>query len=366
MKIVVIGLRGIPNIQGGVETHCEELFPRLAKMGFEICLVRRSCYVHSSDKLEEYKGVRLKTIFTVHKKNLEAILHTFLAVIWAKSQKPDIVHIHAVGPAILTPLARFLGMKVVFTHHGPDYDRAKWGKVAKTILRLGEKWGTKYANEIIVISEVIRQSLMRKYNRLNSHLIFNGVNKRVFPKERFYLDKLNLKSREYIFTLGRFVEEKGFDLLINAYRDLAQDNFKLVIAGDADHEVPYSQKLKKLANDNDVILTGFIKGEELIQLFSNARLFVLPSFHEGLPISLLEAMSYQLPVIVSDIPANIQISLPQHNYFVTGDIESLKKCLRDQLRKPFEPVEYNMSPYDWDKIANQTAAIYRNMINPQE
>lgn len=153
MKVVVTGTRGIPNILGGVETHCEELFPRMVQKDIDITIVRRKSYVH--DSLAEYQGVKLVDITTPKKKSLEAVIHTFKAILKARSLHADIVHIHAIGPALLTPLARLLGMQVVFTHHGPDYDRDKWGVAAKTMLKLGERMGVMFANEVIVISEVI-------------------------------------------------------------------------------------------------------------------------------------------------------------------------------------------------------------------
>ena len=363
MKIIVIGTRGIPNFQGGVETHCEELYPRLVSLNYKIHLVRRSCYVPENDKLTEFEGVKLTNIFTVRRITTETLLHTFLAVLWARLKGTDILHVHAIGPAIMIPLARILGLKVVFTHHGPDYDRAKWGPVARFVLRIGERWGTFFANEIIVISDVIKDSLEKKYHRTDTNLIFNGVNQQHFSDKSDYIESLGLKSRKYVFTLGRFVEEKGFDVLIRAFNDLDQNEFRLVIAGDADHELPYSKQLKKLASYNNVVLTGFVKGEKLLQLFSHARLFVLPSFHEGLPISLLEAMSYRLPVLVSDIPANKQISLPGKTYFTTGDEKALSKGIREILEKKFELVDYDMSPYNWDKIAEQTAEVYKKVKN---
>jgi glycosyltransferase involved in cell wall biosynthesis len=362
MRIIVIGTRGIPNIQGGVETHCEELYPRLAKLNYRINLVRRSCYIPENDNLDEYKGVKLKSLFTVRRKTTETLLHTFIAVLWARKKGTDILHVHAIGPAIFIPLARLLGLDVVFTHHGPDYNRAKWGPLAKFVLRLGEKWGTRYANEIIVISDVIKKLLEEKYKRFDTNLIFNGVSTPVFSERTDYLNSLGLLPRKYVFTLGRFVEEKGFDFLIKAFKEMKQTEYRLVIAGDADHEIPYTKQLKKLAGSNNVVLPGFIKGEELRQLFSHARLFVLPSFHEGLPISLLEAMSYRLPVLVSDIPANKQVSLPDNKFFITGNEDSLKTGLENLLGQEFKPVDYDMTPYDWDKIALQTDEIYKKIF----
>lgn len=362
MRIVVTGTRGIPDIQGGVETHCEELFPRLVKLGVDVSVLRRSCYVPSEDKLNEYKGVKLKTIYAPHNESLEAIIHTFLAVLWAKINKAQIVHIHAIGPGTMVPFARLLGLKVVFTHHGPDYDRKKWGRAARFFLRAGEKFATTYANEVIVISDVIRKLLIEKYSRGNTNLIFNGVSAPVFSLNTEFINSLGLESRKYIFTLGRFVEEKGFDLLIRAFSRVKYKDYRLVIAGDSDHETAYSRRLKALARDNDVVLTGFVKGEKLRQLFSHARLFVLPSYHEGLPISLLEAMSYRLPVIVSDIPANKQIELSKDRFFISGNENSLYEKLNQHLSCDFEPVDYDMAPYNWDLIALHTKQVYDQVI----
>ncbi len=359
MRIVVTGTRGIPNIMGGVETHCEELYPRLVKLGHEVILIRRTCYVHEAEKQTEYKGVKLLDVFAPKKKSIEAFLHTFLAVIKALFLKADVLHIHAIGPALFTPFARLLGLKVVFTHHGPDYDRDKWGKLAKTILKLGEKLGVKYANEVIVISEPIRELIAKKYGRKDSHLIYNGV---VLPEKSTkidYLTQVGVEPKKYVFAMGRFVPEKGFDLLVNAFKASKYfSEYKLVIAGDADHEDDYSKSLKQLAKDNGVVLPGFIKGESLNQLLTNARLFVLPSYHEGLPIALLEAMSYHLDVLVSDIPANKAVGLVDENYFRNRNKDSLVHALNNKYSNATSGIAYNLEAYNWGTITKQTLEVY--------
>lgn len=359
MKIAVIGTRGIPNIQGGVETHCQELYPRLAQSGYDVTIIRRSCYVEKDNQLSEYKGVKLKDIYAPKKKSLEAIVHSILAVIEAKNMKADILHIHAIGPALVTPLARLLGLKVVLTHHGPDYDRQKWGRLAKLMLKSGERLGVHYANEVIVISEVINQIIQQKYNRNDAHLIYNGVPEHTKDSDSTsYLQSLGIEKQQYILTMGRFVPEKGFDLLIHAFKEIKNNPFKLVIAGDADHETPYSSQLKTLAKEEGVILTGFITGKKLQEITAHARLFVLPSFHEGLPIALLEAMSYRLDVLVSDIPANMEVNLPEESYFQTGNVEALGAALEKKLSNAYSLKSYDMSLYNWDTIAKQVAEVY--------
>ena len=263
MKIVVTGTRGFPNILGGVETHCEELFPRIVEKGFDVVVIRRKSYVRN--KLSMYKGVTLYDIPNFKIKPFESIIHTIRAIWVAKTKfHADIVHIHAIGPALLTLFARSLRLKVVFTHHGPDYDRAKWGKIAKLMLRLGERMGCTYANEVIVISNVINDLIKKKYGRNDAYLIHNGVNPAITADDPEYLSRLGVESRKYVFAMGRFVPEKNFHALIKAFSNLNQSEYKLVIAGDADIEDKYSLELKAMAKEKNVILTGFIKGHEQI------------------------------------------------------------------------------------------------------
>lgn len=361
MKIVVTGTRGIPAIMGGVETHCEELFPRVVALGYDVTVMRRSSYV--ADSLTEWHGVKLVDIPTPRKKAFEAIVHTVRAVIAARRLGADVVHIHAVGPALVTPLARLLGMKVVFTHHGPDYDRDKWGTAAKMMLRLGEMLGCRFANRVIVISDVIRNLIASKHGRTKGvSLIYNGVpaaDKCHFPE---YFSELGITEGNYVLGMSRFVPEKNLHHLIEAFSRVKSEGLKLVIAGDSDFPDEYSEGLKRQAREAGVVLTGFVKGQKLHSLLTNARCFVLPSSHEGLPIALLEAMSYGLPVVVSDIPANLEVGLPDKCYFPVGDVDTLASRLRVLCDAPVERIDYDMAKYDWDQIAKEVSDVYRSLL----
>lgn len=364
MKIIVLGTRGIPGIMGGVETHCEELYPKIVNIGDSVTLITRSPYVLEKN-ITSYKGVKLKHLYAPKIKALEAIIHSFLGVLYAGYKRPDILHIHAVGPMIVTPIARLLGLNVIVTNHGPDYDRQKWGKVAKAMLKLGEYLGTKTANQVIVISEVINNIIKDKYNRRDAVLIYNGVKFPEIAKNNDYICSLGLENKKYAIAVGRFVEEKGFSDLIKAYSALKTD-IRLVLVGDADHTSNYSENLKKSAIKNGVILTGFIKGEKLNQIFSHAKLFVMPSYHEGLPIALLEALSYNLDVLVSNIPANLEVGLESENYFDVGNIDQLSLKLNNCFSKPLKSNDYSVKikdNYDWDKIALRVSSVYGRLIN---
>ena len=375
MKIVVTGTRGIPNVMGGVETHCEELFPRIAAMGEDVTLIRRSSYVAPDNptvgdgNVHEWRGVKLVDIATPKKKSFEAIVHTFCAINEAKRFRADVLHVHAIGPALLVPYARLLGMKVVFTHHGPDYDRDKWGKAAKMILKLGERMGCKFANEVIVISDVIKSLISRKYGRTEHvHLIYNGVPSPEICDYPEYFEELGIEKGKYILGMCRFVPEKNLHHLVSAFAEIKKikneniKGLKLVLAGDTDFEDEYSRGLKEMARKNGVVLTGFIKGRKLHSLLTNCCCYCLPSSHEGLPIALLEAMSYKVPVVVSDIPANLEVGLPKGDYFPCGNVEALAAKLKETVSKPLQKVDYDMGKYDWDKIAKQVDDVYKSLL----
>ena len=365
MKIFVTGTRGIPDIPGGIEKHCQELYPLIAAKGHEVILATRIPYV--TVQKQEWAGVLLEHIFAPHKKSLEAIVHTFLAIIRARLLNVDIVHIHAVGPGLVVPFARLFGLKVVVTNHGPDYDRQKWSRTAKAMLRLGEYLGGKFANEIIVISPVISEIIARRCRR-QSNLVYNGVSVPQKSMSTDFLAQQSIIPGNYILAVARFVPEKGLHDLLEAFKHVG-GNCQLVIAGDADHETEYSRKLKRMAaGDKRVILTGYVTGEDLNQVYSYARFFVMPSYHEGLPIALLEAMSYGLPVLISDIPANKEVALSPERFFRCGDVEELQEKIELLLEKGLsekERQDYELQiaeKYNWLKIAEQTVAVYKKAL----
>lgn len=365
MKIFVTGTRGIPNIPGGVEKHCQELLPLIAAKGHETILCTRNSYV--TQRIDEWHGVKLIGCYAPRIKSFEAIVHTFLTLLKAWWHCPDVVHIHAIGPSLLTPLAMLMGLKVVVTNHGPDYDRQKWGVAARAMLRLGEYLGGRFANEVIVISQVIADIVRKRCGR-DANLIYNGVSLPEKSESTDFLDRIGIKPGRYVLAVARFVPEKGLHNLVETFKGII-GNYQLVIAGAADHETDYSKNLRKMATiDNRIILTGYITGESLNQIYANARLFVLPSYHEGLPIALLEAMSYGLSVLVSDIPANKEVQLLAERYFRCGDVVDLKEKMETLLHKEVSEKERNEmraqieEKYNWDKIAEQTIEVYKKAI----
>lgn len=368
LRIAVLGLRGFPEIQGGVERHCQELYPRLTKYDCDITVLARKGYVKAYPY--RYNGVKIIPLWAPKIKSLEAICHTVFGMFWLSKRRKDydILHIHAIGPSLLAYAARRLGFRIVVTNHGPDYDRQKWGKIAKRMLRLGEKIGARYAYQVIAVSNHIRNMLFEKYGSVAIY-IPNGVNIPELEPAGTTLSDFNLESGHYFLSVGRLVPEKGFHDLMEAFAKL-DTGWKLAIVGDADHEDSYSINLKKRADKIDgIIMTGYQKGRVLKELYSNAGLFVLPSYHEGLPIVALEAMSYSLPMLVSDIPANKEVALPEET-FPVGNIEILSKKLNNFLKNPsslnspeiLSGKKHRLeTEFNWDIIAQQTFELYQTV-----
>ena len=368
MKVMMLGLRGFPNVQGGIERHAECLCPLLVRLGCELEVIVRSSY-QATETSNTWLGVHFRRLWAPKAKGLEAVIHTALGVLYAGFvNRPDLLHIHAVGPALMTPLARLLGLRLVVTHHGPDYDRQKWGCGARTLLRLGERCGMRWANARIVISGLIRDLVHTKYGRA-SVLIPNGVQLPEVPRTTKSLDQFALKVGKYVLLVGRLVPEKRHLDLIEAFREAALPDWRLVLVGASDHPDAYAREvLAAAANASEVVCTGFQTGLALQELYANAGMFVLPSSHEGLPIAMLEALSYGLPVLASDIPANVEVGLPSEHYFPLGDVSALTAQLRDFASKPLLDEDrearrvWVMDRYDWHDIAKQTLDVYRDVV----
>lgn len=364
MKIAVIGTRGFPGVQGGIENHCEQLYTHMNKDECDVTVFTRKQYV--APNMFKYKNVSLVPLSCPDGKYLEAIFHSLKSVFAARKINPDLIHSHGIGPSVITPLCRLLGMKVVVTNHGPEYRRKKWPLFAKIFLRFCEWMSMRFATEIIAVSDTIAQDIKEKFNR-EAAVIPNGVDMpdRVNPRQS--LEMYGLEKMKYIIAVGRIVPEKGFDDLIDAFTECKFSGWKLCIVGEADHEDRYSINLKaKVKAAKDVILTGFLTGEPLRELYSSAGLFVLPSYHEGLPIALLEAMSYGLSCIASNIPANKNIELSEERFFKVGDIKSLKDKLEMFIKSPMTENERNQEigliseKYNWRRIAQMTLDVYKD------
>ncbi len=367
MKIAMIGHKRVPSREGGVEVVVEELATRLVKKEHQVDVYnRRGKNIQDKNadkdkkKMKEYKGVKIITIPTINKKGIDALLYSFFASIRALFGKYDILHYHAEGSCAMLWIPHLFKKKIVVTIHGLDWQRSKWGGFATKYIKFGEKLAVKYADEIIVLSKGLQKYFKDTYSR-DTVFIPNGVNKPTI-KEVDIIKKYGLEKDNYILFLARIVPEKGLHYLIEAFKQIDTDK-KLVIAGGASHTNDYLEKIKKMASeDNRIIMTGFVQGQELEELFSNCYLYCLPSDVEGMPLSLLEAMSYGCTCLVSNIEENVQVIGEYAKTFKKSSIKDLKKILFNMLnterRKKEEISNYVLKKYNWDLIIEETEKLY--------
>jgi len=370
MKIAFLGHKRIPSREGGVEIVVEELASRMVNLGHTVTCYNRTGK-HALNKnekiisLKEYKGIKLKKVFTIDVKGLAAMTSSFFATIMILFSRAEVVHYHAEGPCAWLWIIKLLSRKkIIVTIHGLDWQRAKWGGVATKFIKFGEKMAVKYSDEIIVLSKNVQNYFKSTYNR-ETVFIPNGVNKPKIKKADEIIKNYNLKKDEYILFLGRLVPEKNVHCLIEAYKKI-KTNKKLVIAGSASDTNDYYLKLIEMAKENpNIIFTGFTQGNELDELYSNSYIYCLPSDLEGMPLSLLEAMSYKNCCVTSDIDECSEVLEDKGFTFKKSNVKELAKILQKLCDDPKlvekykeSAQQYILNKYDWNKVVKETLALY--------
>lgn len=371
MKIAMIGHKVVPSRRGGIENVLTTLCPMLVEKGHEV-----TCYNRSSDKVEneyigtvvnnEYKGVRIKKALTLNVRGVSAMIASFTAAICASFKDYDVVHFHAEGPCAALWIPKLFGKKCIATVHGLDWQREKWGKgFASKYIKFGEKVLAKYADEVIVLSEAARDYFKETYNR-DTVIIHNGINRPVRRDANVIKKEYALKKDGYISIVSRLTAEKGIHYLIDAYNRITTDK-KLVIAGDTSDTDDYVSFLKEKAAQNpNIIFTGFVSGDILDEIYSNAYITVLPSDLEGMSLTLLESLAYRTALLCSDIPENVSVAEDKAMYFEKGNIEDLADKLQlmcddstvvENLRNGAD--DFILNKYSWQDVAEMTCTLYK-------
>lgn len=380
MKIAFIGHKRIPSREGGIEIVVDELATRMVDRGHQVIAYNRSGHnvagsefdgvANGHGKRFSYHGVNVVSVPTIEGKGLAALSSSFFATLQAIKAKPDVIHYHAEGPCVMLRLAHWAGIRTVATIHGLDWQRAKWGKFASMYLKLGERTAARCADEVIVLSRGVQEYFQRTYGR-STRLIPNGIE----PVESVAADliakKWGLVKDSYVLFLGRIVPEKGVHYLIDAFKRLDTGK-RLVIAGGASDSAEYYESVRKAAgSDPRIVLAGFTQGAELAELYSNAYAYVLPSDLEGMPMSLLEALSYGNCCLTSDIPECADVLKGENGVmhgvtFRQGDVDDLAARLRELLDHPDtvaafgkDTAAYVTGRYNWDKVVQATLKLYR-------
>ena len=360
-NIAIFGHKRIPSREGGVEIVVEELGTRLVQKGYHVtCFNRRGHHVSGAQfdkkELHEYKGIDIRYVFTIEKKGFAALTASFFAALRTAFGNYDVVHIHAEGPAFFSWLPKLFGKRVVCTIHGIDWAREKWNNgLASKFIHMGEKCAVRFADEIIVLNRGEQKYFQKQYGR-KTWLIPNGVNRPVRREADLISQKWGLEKDSYILFLGRIVPEKGIRYLIESFQKIHTDK-KLVIAGGASDTGKYMEELKEFAgNDKRIIFTGFVQGKLLGELYSNAYLYTLPSSLEGMPLSLMEAMSYGNCCLTSE---DCGVT------FRKGSVKDLREKLQDLCDHPEvvksykeKSADFICGKYNWDRIVQETIQLY--------
>jgi glycosyltransferase involved in cell wall biosynthesis len=369
MRIAMLGAKAIP-CPGGIQTYTEQIGRRLAERGYDVTIYCRRHFLPTGSQFppDDYRGMHRVLTHGMSGKYTDAITHAFSSALHAKRQDYDVVHIHGSAQAVVTPLLKMMRRQpVVVTVHAMDWKGAKWGSASSRMMRWGGRVPTKWADEITVVSRHLQEHYLHEFGRATTY-IPTGVDLPDLPPPQLITEKLGLEGRDYLLSVGRITQEKGLEHLIEAYRGLDTDK-KLVIAGGVNHPDPYCRRILSHASDR-ILFPGFATGQLLAELFANAYLYVQSSLLEGMPITVLESLSYGRCVVTSDIPA-MNEALSGCGYMTpAGDASALREQLSKLLQSPdlvdseFDKARTHVARnHSWDTAVQQFEGVYQRAID---
>jgi glycosyltransferase involved in cell wall biosynthesis len=373
LKIAVIGSKGLPPRQGGIEHHCAEVYARMVAQGHEVDVYGRSSYTQQPwGTLQVYKGIKTISLPCLNLRGADAVLSSAIAAVQASRRPYDIIHFHALGPSLFTPVPKLLSTaKVISTCHGLDWQRVKWGAVSSQMIKWGERAAVRYADALTVVSEALQAYFSQTYGCLPIY-VGNAPVPLVASDPTFaYVRSLGLQPHRYLIFVGRLVPEKCPDLLMQAFQQLKRSDWQLVIVGGKSDTQTYTETLlAQAAGCSNIVFTGELGGAKLAEIVRGAGLFVLPSKVEGLPLALLEAMQEGIPVLISDIPVHRQIvGADRGLLFAAGDLAALIQQLQWALQRPQQLAAaaqrastYITQHYSWDAVTEGYLALYQQLL----
>jgi len=331
VKIAMIGIKGVPASWGGMERIVEAMGVELVRRGHEVTVYCRPYYVPPD--IDEYRGIKLIRTPTINTKHLDCAVHSLTATLDCLRRDFDIVHFHNIAPAVFCGLPRLFGKKTIVHIHGVGWTDVTWGPFVRWLMKVFEYPAIYWSNGFATVSEPAVEYFQTKYKRKVKYVTSTTEFHDPKPPEKIL--ELGLKPDGYILFVARLTPQKGLHYLLRAFRKVNTDK-KLVIAGDvdpADGLGEYVNQLKAMADERTIFL-GWVYGDLLDELYSNAFLFVLPSETEGLSVSLIEAINFGCGVLVSDIPENLDALQDYGFSFKNADVDDLARTLQHLVDNP--------------------------------
>jgi len=354
--ILVVGARGIPGIEGGAEKHAECVFSRFAANGYDVTLLG----TRQAIKCAEYRGVKLVGIPTIRLANTDKLIYHFLCFVYALADRPKLVHLQGLNSGIFLFLYKLFGMKVVMRYASADHQYAKWGIIGRIGFKLCERQVI-LADHVITVSRKYRRDLSVRYGLKSVSFIPNGMDDaEVTDAARRYWTELGLAGKRYVLSVGRLTVDKGYADIIAAMERLGRPDVELVIVGGPDG-TNFHEHLKAIGGRKTHIL-GRLDRRLLSLLYKHCSAYVCASAHEGLSNSILEAIAFGSPLVVSDIPANREMSLAEHCYFRRGDIGALARKIAATLTSPADFIVDRRSFVRWNEVFKQTERVYKRIF----
>ena len=362
MRLIAFGFRSLHDVDGGIETHARELYSRLAGLGFDVLVLGRSPYERKHVQRPAHRQVANlteKSLYAPMIRGLEAMMHSALAAAYCIVARPQVVHVHGIGPALFVPLMRLSGLRVIMTHHGQDYLATKWGLFARGVLRVGEYAGVRTASGVICVSNYIREQIRAKY-AVAGHTIYNGLPAQRSAPKPVAEPLAGLEPGRYVLMVGRLTPHKRVEDVIRALHGSESAGLRLVVCG-AGTDSGYARWLRELAGDGcRVVFAGFVSPDDLGWVYRHALCTVMASSYEGMPLAVLEALGHGSPTYVSRIPAHEELRLPAECYFDLGDVAAIRRCIAHarKAERPVASVETALDArFSWSTIAGQTKAV---------
>lgn len=368
MHIAFLTVKNIHH-PGAIETYTREVGRRLAARGHRVVVYSMG---HHGPRESAWEGMRIVRVPSVHRTNAEKFSASAAAALHLiAGRRPDLAHLHSVAAGALGPLLRARGIPCLLQMHGLVWQRASLTAGARRALRGLEHLSMNAATACAAVSQDQCSYLAARYARHVENIPAGAS--LTDPPAPDAVSALGLAPGDYSLFVGRLCPEKGLHHLVEALHAMRRDE-TLVVAGDAAGMQDYKTQLLRLGGaDRRIKWLGRVEAALIDPLIAHARLFVLPSEQESFSQTLLTAMSYGRPCLVSDLPANLEAIGGAGVKFASGsscdlaakwawmldhprDVAGLGELARMRIARQFT----------WDVVVTRLESSYTRLLRRQQ